>query len=326
LEGPVIVYLATYPRSGNDLLQAIIRRNLHWMTSQVSGETTSAEAFQAGLDIKGWEVAPAPAPPEGWPPELVWNEGVALCRFEGGPWRRMLLPGPAKRLDRATRTALAAEETIFFLKLHNLPFKDYLDGERVIQVVRHPGATLWSLFRYLIDTRLPATGPNLFKRQPLTLDALIEGDPLFGDWSQYHAAWLSCARGLGSRHLWLRYEDVTADIGKATDRVAAFLDQPVMSRDHLPFGVYRARRPGMDLRGTSRGYESFMTARQLVDLWERHGPLAEAFGYAAPDLSAAADNAQLRRLQAAIERAWLRGAATEREIREIEEQTRKVME
>ena len=318
----MIVYLATYPRSGNDLLQAIIRRNLHRMTSQVSGETPSAEAFQASVDMAGWEVRATPTAPEGHPPGLLWNDRTALCRFQDEPWRRLLLPGPMKSLDRPTRAALAAEEELFFLKLHHPPFKDYLEGERIIQVVRHPGATLWSLFRYVADTRLQGADVNLFKRPPLTLDTAIQGDVLFGDWSAFHAAWLAAAGKLGSRFIQLRFEDAGADAGAAAERIGAFVNIPVLSDERVDFDDYRQRRPGMDLRGTSQGYEPYFTARQLVDLWERHGPVAEAFGYAAPDFGASADNTQIRRLEVIIREAWRRGRDAERQVRDLNEQIR----
>jgi hypothetical protein len=322
---PVIVYLATYPRSGNDLLQAIIRRNLRRLTSNVAGESPSAEAFQAAIDTPGWEVEAAPTATPGSPAGLLWNDRTALYRFGEEPRRRMLLPGPIARLDQATREALAGEEELFFLKLHHPPFKAYLPGEKVIQVVRHPGAALWSLFRFLIDTRLPTAAHTLFKRPALTVESVIEGDPLFGDWSDYHRAWLGAARRLGSRHLLLRFEDAVADAGSAARQIAAFLDLPVVSEERVDFESYRARRDGMDLRGTSRGYEPFFTIRQLVELWERHGPVAEAFGYQPPDYGAACDNAQIRRLQAIIAAAWPRGRQVESEVLDLNEQIAQIL-
>jgi hypothetical protein len=316
----VIVYLATYPRSGNDLLQSIIRRSLHRITSSVAGESPSASEFQDAIDTPGWDVQAAPAVPRDWPSGLLWNDRTALYSYAGGPHRRMLLPGPIKRLDLPTRRALSDEDELFFLKLHHPPFKGYLPGERVIQFVRHPGAVLWSLFRYLIDTRLPTASRTLFKRPALTVESVIHGDPLFGDWTHYHRSWLGAARELGSGHLLLRFEDVLTDMQGGREQIAAFLGLPVVSGETAGFEEYRSQRQGMDLRGTSQGYEPFFTVRQLVDLWERHGPLAESLGYGPPDYGAACDNSQIRRLEALIEAAWKRGEDVEHTVRDVNDQ------
>ena len=182
----MIVYLATYPRSGNSLLQRMIRRNFRHLTSRISG----IKPPEAGRRLMGpqdmeIELVPAAELVADWPEAVLWHENLAAYRFPGEPWRRMLLPGPSELLTEELREALAGEKNVFFLKTHNLPFDRYFEGEFVVQLVRHPGAALWSYFRHQHDSAVPKRKGRLFASPPPTLENLIEGKVRFGSWSKY---------------------------------------------------------------------------------------------------------------------------------------------
>jgi FkbM family methyltransferase len=307
----VIIYLATFPRSGNDLLQMTIRRSFERMTSQIAGKTWSVENFQSALDAAGagWTIADfAPENAE----DEVTSERLARYRWLEGAWRRFLLPSPIDQFTPELRQALAAEEEIYFFKTHHRPFASFFAGERVIQVVRHPGAAIWSLFRMVVDQHLPAAGAKLFLKPAPTLTRIIERDELFGNWSEYHQAWAGAAESLGQAFLALRFEDFIREHRGTVQTLSDFIELPVASFEPPPFEGYRSRWPGMDLRGVSEGYEPNFTAGQLELLWELHGAVAAALGYDPPDLLTAVDGAHERRLEQVIAAAWRRGEELER--------------
>ena len=195
----MIVYMATYPRSGNSLLQHMIRRNFRHLTSQIK---TGIKSPEAGLRLMRRqdaeiELVPAAAPVSDWPEAVLWHENLAAYRFPGGPWRRMLLPGPSELLTEELREALAGEKNVFFLKTHNLPFDRYFEGEFVVQLVRHPGAALWSYFRHQHDFAVPKRKGRLFASPPPTLENVIGGRMRFGSWSNYQELWREAGKRLG---------------------------------------------------------------------------------------------------------------------------------
>ncbi len=323
-ESRVIIYVATFPRSGNNLLQRTLRQNFERMTSQIAGKPWSVEAYQEALDRggTGWRIQAGADLKSDWPETLHWDARTAVYSWKQGPARRFILPSPIDYFTPELRTALAAEDELFLFKTHHLPFDDFLEGERVIQVVRHPGASIWSLFRMVVDSHLPVTGAKLFHRPPPTLSQIIERDSLFGNWSEYHRAWSVAAEQLGSRFLLMRFEDLVGSREQSLARIGGFLDLELACSDPVPFEAYRNRWPHMDLRGTSEGFEQYYTAQQLERLWRTHAEAAETFGYAAPNFDAAADDAHLRRLEDVIETAWTRGRQCEDELAALRSQLR----
>jgi hypothetical protein len=305
----LICYLCSYPRSGNSLLQSILIENFRRLVSRIQGHFDTAP----GLRDPEWEVQDAPEPLAGWPDGLVWNDQMVVYRRrEGATWRRMLKPGPEHALAPELREALAAESDLFIFKTHGGPFERYFEGERVVQIVRHPGPTLWSEFRYLNDG-VPITPDQLFVRPPPTLETVIEGDPESGSWATYMQRWLAAADELGERYLQLKYHEVAPDPSIGVNAISRFLGIQDETGGVVSFENYRRRWPGWDLRGVNDGYERFFSARQLDLLWERHGAVAESLGFAPPDPSHCLPDEQIRRLGDLIKAAWARGYEVELE-------------
>ena len=178
----MLVYLASYPRSGNSLLQRIIAGAFWRLTAEVK---VSPRKDLPLAPAKGWEKS-RPDPADGDAP-LVGALAGWLIRYRreapGEPMHWGLQLAPQKLLTPEDRRRLAAHDELFLIKTHHPPFEAYAPGERVVQVVRSPGPVLRSYFR-LLEAQAAGAGQDA-----PTLDEVIAGQTPFGSWSDYHAAW-----------------------------------------------------------------------------------------------------------------------------------------
>jgi hypothetical protein len=300
----MIVHLATYPRSGNSLLKQLIVWNFHFLTISPKANPDLRNVIEGILAVlPNCTMTPAPAAPEESDGQLIWNERTAIYQWPGESRHRYVLIDPDEANSPDIRRSLAAEDDLFFVKTHELPFDEYFPGEHVLQHVRHPGAALWSYFRYLVDFKFRKGLSGKLLRGPApTLENVIAG--AFTDWSDYHARWRSAGERLGERYLCLGFETTQENPLRSIEKIADFLSLPVRSQKLPDFEKYRTRFEGNDLRGRSDGYEAFFSGRQLELLWQSHSAMAERFGFTAPDFSLAAPDEQIRRLGALIDSAW----------------------
>jgi hypothetical protein len=111
----MLVYVATYPRSGSGVLRSALLRNFGYMTAN---GYAAVNAVQPDAD-----------------PDLVGFGG-----------HRMVAEPALQRLDPETRKRLAALPEPLFVKTHERPYDEWFPGEVAIQMVRHPGATMTSFY------------------------------------------------------------------------------------------------------------------------------------------------------------------------------------
>ncbi len=299
----MLFYLATYPRSGNSLLQRILALNFGQLSSQVK---VGARPGRQPLQVPGWRMEAAAEPVADWPEQTVWNGWTAVYRrdADGQPWRRYLTPAPIDAFTEDFRRSLAGEQAAFFVKTHDRPFNRYFDGEHVLQVVRDPGPVIWSCFRYLTQHVLQGRALRPFEQPAPTLERIIAGDVQFGGWSDDHRDWAAASAGLGPRYRQMRYRQMIDDQAGFRDALADFAGLEPVSTDPVNFETYRRKRAALDLRGTDDGYEQFFSHDQLERLWTTHGEIAQRLGFPPPDLEAAGANDQLARLTELLDLAW----------------------
>ena len=159
----MIIYIASYPRSGNSLTQKTITTYFERPITALTPKSKCAEFYANGgaSFIKNWRynVQPISGNDKIW--QLLWNKlnkrifkiydlnkWIALYDLDVPPYSkncRFLLPGCGNVLTPKNRKLLAADlNSHIFIKTHELPFKNYFEGEYVIQPIRHPGADIWS--------------------------------------------------------------------------------------------------------------------------------------------------------------------------------------
>ncbi len=299
----MLFYLATYPRSGNSMLQRMLLQNFGQLSSQMK---VGAVPGRPAPELAGWQIELAPEPIAGWPHEVVWNPWTAVHRRTGPgqAWRRHLQPAPLGAFSDDFRQSLAREPTAFFVKTHDRPFDHYFDGEHVLQIVRHPGPVIWSCFRYLSQHALQGHGARAFDLPPPTLERIIAGEVQFGGWSDYHRDWEQAAAPLGASFWQRTYRQMIEDQVGFRAELAERLGLEALSKKLVSFESYQRKRSELDLRGTNDGYERYFSRAQLELMWRTHSEMAGRLGFDPPDLKAAGANEQLSRLSELVELAW----------------------
>lgn len=242
----MLIYQATYPRCGAAFLRDLISINFRYLSA--SGYDSKATFPEK------WDIAPHDSDP------LL--QTYARPGFDA---RQLLLRhGTLKSLTPEVRQRLAADPRLIFIKTHGPPPEETFPGEAAIQFVRHPGPTIVSYWRLMS-----------IKRET-NLDGVIDGETMFGSWTDYHHAWDRAPMPV----LRLRYEDVLADQDAAIIKIGDFLNLPPPPRlKHMPLAAATSRNPARNPGEGLDGWRRRTTLAQRREIWRQHGLLAYRYGY-----------------------------------------------
>src|SRR5687768_2609416 len=192
----MIIYVASYPRSGNFWLQNLLGNQFKRLTTDIHHEINNQDILKRQTkinknyyDINTYTLDKSESIKYGklsnW--MMIYKYPMDKKPHKG------ILPGCLELLNSAEiREMLSKDQEYFFLKTHFYPHSEYLEGEYVIQIVRNPGPCLWSYYNFKRD---------LMKKYNEDLSSLIISDFDYGSWTQYHLEWAEAARKLGSRYL-----------------------------------------------------------------------------------------------------------------------------
>jgi hypothetical protein len=244
---PHLIYLASYPRSGNTWVRKLVEFNLDRMTSTLYDEgTADAHADQdRGLFID------------------YQNQHAPIHT------RRRLAQNCERFLNEDLRRQLGGSQDHFFLKTHALPFERYLEGEAAVYIVRHPAASLWSYYNYLRTRGYPH----------LNMEEVIEGEVPFGSWSRHVEAWLDMASAPGPPVVVLRYEALGSDEARACHLMSRLTGLPRRSVVPFPgFSYWHQSAPDFYRSGGDE-WRTHLTADQLRLVRRHHSGAAERLGY-----------------------------------------------
>lgn len=233
----MLIYLASYPRSGNHWSQNLIRYYFDQQIDSVYVENRRKSILeQAG--------------------ENAANTASSMGRY-------FLTP--------ALRQILAEQEKHTFIKTHELPFDDYFTGERVIHIVRHPGAAFWSYSLFLQDV----------DHNPVPLDGLIRGDYGFNGWSTHTEQWSALGQSLGDHYLRYQFEQLQTEESMICQAISKLTGLPFCN----PLGTFpaidhwRTIRPDVVRKGTVNEWQENFTPAQCRLLLRCHGETMAKFGY-----------------------------------------------
>ena len=229
----MIIHIASYPRSGNSWLQNLFGNQFKRLTTDIHDGRDKLRILEhwplsnkVCYDIDVFPLERSESTKYG---EL--SRWLLAYKFqEEKQIHKCILPGSLEQLNNLeVRNILSEDQDYYFLKTHLYPHSNYFEGEYVIQIVRNPGACLWSYYHFKRDK---------MKKNEEDLSSLIRSDSDYGSWSEYHREWEKAADILKSRYLLVRYEDL---FGKELDFckvLQSFLNLRIISTELRSFDFY----------------------------------------------------------------------------------------
>jgi hypothetical protein len=261
----MIIYIASYPRSGNSWLRNIIGLNWRYLTT--SGYPDN------------WDDLKKKSPPKyklNEDPTTSFGKGIlpanSLANYLNPltqERRFYLKPGCLSWFNEATRKFLAAEKELFFVKTHEKPYDIYYSGEKVLQIIRNPLAVISSYYTFSQD----------FDNSARFLTDLIAGDVLFGSWSDYHQKWGEAAYSLGNSYLSISYEDLHSDEIAIGNQIGEFLNFTDSATAQRYYESCHERNPKRYPTGIIDGWKSHLSLEHMQMIWLLHGDVAKKYGY-----------------------------------------------
>jgi FkbM family methyltransferase len=250
----MLFYLASFPRSGNTLCRQLIKHYFDRLSSSVYSLSEKVLRFEGAEDF-----------------EVDADSRFKVFHTDQGNYR-VLVDDAQTLLTPEFRRELAKSRESFFVKTHELPFDEYFEGEFVIRVVRHPGATLWSYYLYLLQV----------EHRDVTLETVITGISDWNQWSRYTEAWLNAENRLGDQYFKIKYEDMLRNeqsfIEKVQDWTSLPLKQPLGTFPN--FDHWHQNQPEFYRSGKTDEWKNKFSLDQIMLLYEHHAGAMAKEGYA----------------------------------------------
>ncbi len=236
-----IVWLASYPRSGNTMLRTIFKHNFGIHTYSLYNDKADIGKDPALREFVGHV------------------DGDWQCVFDGvTQWPR-----------HPERLFEAAADDLTLVKTHS-QYCDFYKGQKAILVVRDPRAAVASSAHYGKNF----AAPDREMRDILSENICI-GDPNSGKWSDHIKGWMEHSKDL----LVLKYEDLVEDLPTALDQIGAFLGREPLTKDRLDFSEYKKVSGKFFRKGSRTGWSDTLTKLDQHLIWMSYSNTANAFGY-----------------------------------------------
>lgn len=253
----MIIYLASYPRSGNTLARNLITHYFGILTSSVYDD----QIEYAGLDTY-------PLQPD------EDDRFLIVSRSDAKPYK-ILKNGLRDYLTDDFRQRLAGADDIYFLKTHELPFDSFYDGEYVITITRHPCAVLYSYYRYLID----------IAERAVTQEDVILGRVQFGSWAYFVRRWRQAASSNSTNIFHIKYEDLVDNHTTLIDIIKRITNlKPIAQNQPFPeFESWHELRPDFYRKGDNNQWKNKFTDSLNRLVLRYHGIVMREFKYSIYD-------------------------------------------
>jgi hypothetical protein len=236
----VVIWLASYPRSGNTLARLILAHAFDCKSASEYDERPTQAAVDgrsAASDLTTAEAAERIGLPYDVQRDGAWPEFRAAAQAAGDP---------------------------VVIKTHGPP----LDDSRAIYVVRDGRAAIMSHFHFI---------HRYGGASALSVADVVLGAGGFGSWSDHLSAWSPLDR---PGTLLLRYGTFVHHPELAIDALAQFLGRPPLASWKNPFARLQQFLPDFFRAGSDAWNVAEWSASDLSLFWERHGAWMKRLGYA----------------------------------------------
>jgi glycosyltransferase involved in cell wall biosynthesis len=298
----MIIYLASYPRSGNSHIQTILFKNFGVVPSSVYKEVDEFKLFMA-LDPK-FEL-PILDEEKNFASTACAKEFIESHhgRFlsqdfsfddqlflDSSPLQELILTYGNNHLFFLSeskdflsyplvRQYLANSKNLFVVKTHERPYSSLFKGEKILQIIRNPGAVFWSYLHFLKE----------YDGIETNLEEIILGEIGFGNWSQYQQLWTIERKKRAEDFCVVRYEDLASDLSAQIQKISDFIGLLPTGLEGISFEKMHEVNPVMVREGNQSLWEKNFTTYQLELIWFRHKGMMTKLGYSKPDFSLAID-------------------------------------
>lgn len=283
----MLVYMSSYPRSGNSLMQQIVNNYFEkpWTSVDVAkrplqkivGTPENFKNWRYRVDMlecnQSWSRRWIKRINNRFFKVFELNDWFALYDLNVSPHTtncKYLLPGCLHALTIENRQRLAEDSEYFFVKTHWLPFQTYLPNEYVIQIVRNPLNVFISYLNFLKD----------FEHVNKSLESVILGEVTYGSWSKWHQEWNSIAENLGPRFLRLVFENVVVDKVDTCNKIEESLTLSYnRSKTDISFEQMQQINSKYYRSGAAKTKRNKYSESQLSLVETHHGNMMSEFGY-----------------------------------------------
>lgn len=230
----MIIYLASYPRSGNSWLQRIF-------------------AHYFGIDYSNYYRE------EGGKNnlELIDNSVVGEVFIKRGENIR-LADNSGLILSPILRKKIALEKNVYIIKTHQIPFDEYYEGEHVINIIRHPGAVVWSYFNFKRD----------FNQNSDSIEEIIIGDTFVGSWGDHVSRWQKFGENNPTKYTEKKYEEI--ELSKEfLEKLQKICRTDIKNNEEpLPgFDYWHLKSPKMFRSGQINDWADKLSVDQCLLIW-----------------------------------------------------------
>lgn len=256
----MIIYLASFPRSGNTLCRQLI---MHYFGR------FSTSIYQDQYELISINK-----------PEMVpdnTDSRLRIVKNDGEEQYRVLIENTHSVLTPEFRQIMASSDEIFFVKTHESPFDTYFEGEYVIRIVRHPAAALWSYYNYR----------NKIEGEKVDLESVIIGNLPGSEWanhlqwSWYTESWLKAEKILGDQCFRIKYEDLLFEADILINKIQQVTQLPMKkSMGTFPsFEYWRKKSPDFYRSGQTDEWKDKLTHDQIMLIYQYHAETMILEGY-----------------------------------------------
>ena len=237
----MLVYVATWPRCGNSLTRSLLFTNFRLLIANgYEADAKRPEKLRPEYfgDFIRYQQ-------DGCPP-YIGLQNNALARLNDNP---------------QLRRDCAALSEIFFVKTHELPPEDPIEGEAYVCMTRHP-------------VRAAASYRKLWPEKELRF--VLDGAYVGGRYDDWHDGW----EASGMPNVTVRYEDVINDPGLLIHPVSELIDRPApeVVRE-MPMAVSKDMNPSRNPGLLLDGWRDVLSREEAEWVWSEMGETASRYGY-----------------------------------------------